>query len=509
MSTRILLEVSSGTAPLLRRSLESVRSLGDAVPVVVASDGVALNDPVEQVGAEAADLDRALADGKDWFALLRAGDIVLPAWSAMLGASGSADVIYGDSLLLDPVSGRGSQIFARPEWSPELFLGLPYPERAVAVRRTAAIAAGAFRDGFPGATLYDLLLRMTERSAAVRHVSGPVIGEIDGGVPLDVAGRREAVADALRRRLDSGTVEITSNPGACRVRRDRKGELVSIIIPTRDRVDLLRPCVESLRRTIQTPYELVIVDNDSQDPATLGYLNALEATVVRYPGPFNFAEMNNRAAERAQGSTLLLLNNDTEAGEPGWLESLLDLALAPEIGAVGAQLLYPDGSIQHAGMAIDSAGRVGQLLAGQDPAGLSHPYLLRAAMDVSAVTGACMMIRRDLFLSMGGFDPTLAVCFNDIDLCLRLRERGYRVVFTPFATLLHHECASRVPYPPLADEVLFRARWMDTPLSRDPCLSAVRRMLGDRVAIPGGLHGRTELDSVTAGDAEDDSSRRS
>ena len=258
--------------------------------------------------------------------------------------------------------------------------------------------------------------------------------------------------------------------------------LVSIVIPTRDGADLLRRCVGSvLAKSTYARYELLVADNRSADPAARRYLASLEregtARVLRDDRPFNFAALNNAAARHAAGELLLFLNNDTEVIEAEWIEALAEHALRAEVGAVGARLLYPDGSVQHGGIILGLGGVA-------DHAHKHLPrhevgYYGRAKMiqNFSAVTAACMMVRREVFHQVGGFDERLAVAFNDVDFCLRLREQGYRIVWTPYAELYHHESASRghedtaAKRRRLDEEVAHvRRRWAGA-IARDPYYS--------------------------------------
>jgi GT2 family glycosyltransferase len=230
---------------------------------------------------------------------------------------------------------------------------------------------------------------------------------------------------------------------------ERHMPLTSIIIPTRDRADLLVSCLSSLTPLLSScRHEIIIVDNGSTENRTLDLFRCLEnegrARIISHPGAFNFAALINAGATAALGDFLCLLNNDVEALDGNWLPSMMAYAVRPDVGAVGARLLYPDGTIQHAGVALgvgNAAGHVEKgLKPGSDDLGLWH----RLTREVSAVTGACMLVARDKFLSVGGLDEiTFAVDFNDVDLCLRLHERGWRSVYCAEATLVHHESRSR------------------------------------------------------------------
>lgn len=241
-------------------------------------------------------------------------------------------------------------------------------------------------------------------------------------------------------------------------------------MPTRNGLDLLRTCLKGVARTDYPDIEVIVVDNGSDDPATLAYLQALDPVrhrVLRAPGPFNFSALNNRAVNIAQGRLLCLLNNDIEVLAPDWLEIMATQALRDDVGAVGARLLYPDGRIQHAGVVLGICGGAAHahhLLKPQE-----EGYFRRHALPqfVSAVTAACLVVQRDRFLAVGGLDEAnFAVAFNDVDLCMQLNARGWQSLYEPRATLVHHESVSRgfdrdpVGAARLAGELeAMKARW--------------------------------------------------
>ena len=223
--------------------------------------------------------------------------------------------------------------------------------------------------------------------------------------------------------------------------------LVSVIVPTRNRVDLLRSCLEGVARTNYPRLETIVVDNDSDDPATLDYLAGLEqggCRLIRHSGPFNYSAINNRAASVARGEMLCLLNNDVDVIEPDWLLALVAQALRDEVGAVGAQLLYPDGSIQHAGVVLGICGGAAHAHRRLRPEEDGYFQRHQLPQFVSAVTAACMVVRRDRFQAVGGFDAErFPVAFNDVDLCMRLNRKGWQSLYEPRARLIHHESVSR------------------------------------------------------------------
>ncbi len=377
-------------------------------------------------------------------------------WLArVIAACPEAGFAYCDHDLLSLRGERVDPTF-KPDWSPELLRSSNYIGPAAAVRADVLAAAGGMSDAAEDAAsrtdLHDLWLRITERLSGdqIRHLCAPLIH-----VPTTLDRRflddsPRAVARHLRRLNVDAEVE-SDRLGHCRVRYalTKPRPLVSIIVPTRDRLELLRPCLESvLDKTTYREYELLVVDNLSGDPATLAYLEQVarngRVRVLRYAHLFNFSAINNFAVSEARGELVCLLNNDTEVITPDWLEEMLGPLVQPGVGAVGAKLLFADGRVQHGGDAVGPGGcanHLHHLLPGDAP-GYMHRAVL--AQDLSAVTGACLLTRRALYLSLGGLNERdLPVAFNDVDYCLRLRAAGWRVVWTPHARLYHYESVSR------------------------------------------------------------------
>ena len=237
---------------------------------------------------------------------------------------------------------------------------------------------------------------------------------------------------------------------------------------------MLRQCIESVvEKTTYSDYELVVIDHDSSDAGTQAYLRALARRwpVHRWSGRFNFSAINNFGAARATGEYLLFLNNDTRVIAPDWLSAMLEHAQQPEVGAVGAKLLYPDGRIQHAGVVIGFGGPAGHVFR-MEPSPSPGTSFMDLVQDCSAVTGACMMVARRRFAELGGFDERFRVAFSDTDLCLRLRARDHRVVYTPAALLYHYESVTRGRWDPPEDVRLFRRRWGALIRGGDPYFSA-------------------------------------
>ncbi len=378
-----------------------------------------------------------------------------------LAAAPDADILYSDDDKID-VDGRRYAPQFKPDWSPELLLSYMYMSHALVVRRTLFAESGGFRVGFEGSQDYDFALRATERARRIAHVplvlyhwrALPGSTATSGAAkPASFAAGERAVADALARRGSRGRVvhpewAARAGVGVFAHEFDDDGPRVALIIPTRNQHDLLARCLDSLARTTYRNYEIVVVDNDSDDPAARAYLARLPHRVLRIsnPGPqFSFAHINNEAARQVDAELLLFLNNDTEVHEPRWLSRMVGYAQLEGVGAVGARLLYPDGRVQHAGVLhgyYDGLPGPAFKLA---PAG-DHGYLSYAMVtrNYGAVTAACMLTPRRLFLAMGGFDGTrYAVAYNDVDYGFRLEAAGRRCVYAPGAELLHHEGHSR------------------------------------------------------------------
>jgi len=373
------------------------------------------------------------------------------------------DIIYTDEDRRTP-EGRLVDPFFKPDWSSDLLLSINYVGGLSVFRREVMDQVGGFRSGVEGSEDYDLILRATEATDRIGHAAEPVYtrrrsptaaGISDGWHPSDHSARG-AISDALARRGATGEVEVGLVQGSSRVRYRLDGEpSVAVIIPTRDRVDLLHRCVESIeRRSSYRNHELVVVDNGSREPETLEYLASLRGRVLRYPHEFNFSKMVNFAASHVRADFALFLNNDTEVIAPDWIEAMLEHGQRSEVAAVGARLLYPDGKPQHEGVVVGVGGGFAANAACRDYFGLGQ-----VIRNVSAVTAACMLTRVEVFRQLGGFDEHLRVAFNDVDFCLRAREKGYLIVYTPYALLYHHEGATRGKVHPLRDDRFFRERW--------------------------------------------------
>lgn len=374
----------------------------------------------------------------------------------------NAGLIYSDEDKLDAAGERFDPHF-KPQWNPDLLLAQNYISH-LGVYRTALVRElGGFREGFEGAQDHDLALRVTARLAPEQIVHIPEVlyhwRAVEGSTALS-SGQKDytteaglaAVRDYLAEHAPGATVEAGHFPNTYRVRwpEPRPTPLVSLLIPTRDRVEILRPCVEAILAHTDYPhFEVLILDNQSQCPETLAFMQAVaerdaRVRVLEWDRPFNYSAINNFGAQQARGEILGLVNNDIEPISREWLDEMVRQVVRPEIGCVGAKLFYPNDTIQHAGVILGIGG----------VAGHSHKYFhrnapgyftrLHLAHNLSAVTGACLLVRKAVFEEVGGLDAeNLAVAFNDVDFCLRVREAGYRNLWTPYAELYHHESVSR------------------------------------------------------------------
>ena len=379
-----------------------------------------------------------------------------------------ASFLYTDEDKID-TRGRRCDPFFKPDWNPDLLTSLNYCCHLSVLRRSLVIELGGLDSRVEGAQDWDLLLRATEQLAPPQIVHIPKVlyhwrissrstARSIKAKPHVTAASRRVLENHLRRQerafLEMKHVHLGGH-WQVKYALPSPPPLVSIIIPNRDQIKLLQSCLESIEAKTDYPcYEILIADNDSQDGALLAYYRKQEAKknvrVIKTPGPFNYSSINNRAVREARGDILLLLNNDIEVTHSSWLHEMVSHAIRPEIGAVGALLLYPNGCIQHAGVVLGIAGpmkvngvagHVGKYFKGDEAIGGNR---MKVVQNFSAVTGACLAVRKKLYEEVGGMDERdLPVAFNDVDFCLKLHMAGYFNVWTPFARLLHHESQSR------------------------------------------------------------------
>jgi len=396
-------------------------------------------------------------------------------------AETGADFLYSDELLTHDDIDSIMEVRARPAFSLDYYLSHPYFVHMLCVRKDLAQAVNGWDESMAISADIDFVLRVLEASRTVAHVPGVLYRWRTHSASTGHAKQSQVMAatrEAIQRHLDRrGTgARVSDGPGFNQFRVDWPPDdgRVLIVIPTKNKGDLLKTCIDSIERTAQPDdYRIVVIDHQSTDSRTRRYLERIgrKHVVMPYKGPFNYARINNRAVRKHAGDAryLLFLNNDIEALEPGWLERMRSLAHRQDVGAVGALLLYGDRRVQHAGVilgfnnAADHAMKFQEcFIEGGTRRNLGYNCTLSSLREFSAVTAACMMMRRDVFDRLGGFDESFVIGFNDTDLCLRAGALGLKVLYDGYTMLLHHESATRsetsqVMHP--QDDRRLRKRW--------------------------------------------------
>jgi len=391
-----------------------------------------------------------------------------------------ADLIYSDEVLTGSDINGVIQVRARPAFSHDFYLSHPYFVHMVCVRTSVARELAGWDERMPISADVDFVLRVIERAETIAHVPRVLYRwrthEASTGhdKKAQVNGATKAALGRHLARLGlPGTVADGTGYNEYRIDWPDDGGEVLVVIPTKDRVDLLRTAIESIERTAPGEnWRIVVIDHQSQDPKTVRYLAGLNGrhAVMPYEGKFNYARMNNLAVRTHGGDAryVLFCNNDVEAREPGWMPRLRSLVARPDVAAAGPMLLYDNDRVQHAGVlvgfsgAADHAMKFRNAYAGAGRRDPGYNCNLTSTRDYSAVTAACMMVRRDAFNRVRGFDERFAVGFNDTDLCLRLREAGYKVLYDGHTVLYHHESATRAEQDEREhpeDDDRLRTRW--------------------------------------------------
>lgn len=375
----------------------------------------------------------------------------------VLNENNLAEVVYTDE---DKVTADLEEHF-RPHFKPDFNLDLLRSNNYIChffvANRDLIKRVGGFRPEFNGAQDYDLILRCTEQAKQIVHIpkilyhwrvhkASTADNPASKMYAFD-AGKR-AIEEHLVRCRTKGTVQHTKDLGFYRVKYEVCGEpLVSIIIPNKDQSEALKKCLDSIReKTSYRNYEIIIVENNSEEPETFAFYKKIageKIKIVTWEGEFNYSAINNFGVRHARGDYLLLLNNDVEIINGDWLTEMLSHCQRKEVGIVGAKLYYPDNTIQHAGIIIGIGGVAGSVFVGLPRAFSGYLHKASIQLDLSAVTAACMLVKRSVFEQVGGLEEKLKVAFNDVDFCLRVREKGYLVVYDPYAELYHYESKTR------------------------------------------------------------------
>jgi hypothetical protein len=398
------------------------------------------------------------------------------------------DLLYSDEDYLD-TQGRRVQPIFKPAFSPDLLRCGMYLGHLLVVRNRTLRELGWFRAGYDGSQDYDLALRLAARTTAIRHIPQVLYHwrQHPDSTALDAAAKPytqlaglKALSEAVMRRDPRAVVTAGAFPNTYRIRWPVPANLRASLIVCSRNARLLRRCLESVdKHTAHANREIVIVQHRAGDIAAMDRLLDTCACVrVPYAGPFNFAAMNNLGARHANGDVFVFMNDDVEPLESGWLTALLAHANRREVGAVGAKLVYPSGAIQHVGIVTGIMEGAGHLH--RNTFGSPYWNWLPFTRNVSAVTGACLGIRKSVFEELGGFDESFPVNYNDVDLCLRARQNGYEVIVEPAALLRHYECQSRQAGVRLEERYLFEQRWAAWLERGDPYYSPhLRRTLED------------------------------
>lgn len=498
----------ASTNPAIRELLEGVAAEDERIKVVFRES----NGHISAASNSAL----TLATG-DWIALLDHDDLLpehaLFHVAVAIAEKPSLQMIYSDEDKVDECGQRSAPYF-KTEWNPALFYSHNMFSHLGVYRRTLVEQVKGFRFGFEGSQDYDLALRCIElvREQDIHHIphvlyhwrihAESTAGGAEAKPYAMLAGER-ALNDHFQRLGIKGRVELQDAGYRAHYDLPDSLPLVSLIIPTRNGEDLVRRCVESIvQKTLYKSYEIIIVDNGSDDIDAINYFEELSssgvARVIKDGRPFNYSALNNAAVKIAKGDLIGLVNNDIEVISPGWLGEMVSHALRPEVGAVGAKLLYPNGDVQHAGVIL-GVGGVASHSHKRFPRGCAG-YFGRARLisRFSAVTAACLLVKKSIYEQVSGLNETdLAVAYNDVDFCLRIMRSGYHNIWTPYAELYHHESATRgddndpVKQARFAKEIIYmKEAWGDL-LVRDPYYSPNLTLDHDDFSLRWSLSGST------------------
>ena len=444
----------------------------------------------------------------DYIALMDNDDLLPPHALAYMALAAhqhpQAGLIYSDEDKVTEDNVRQAPYF-KCQFNYELFLSQNMISHFGVYRRSVLEEIGGFRVGYEGAQDWDLALRVIEKVGPENIVHVPRVLYHWRIFPGSTALALEEKDYALKAQIESITSHLQrigkpdtqvypapGIPGLLRIKHRLPDPLplVSIVIPTRDRVELLSMCVNSiLEKTAYPNYQIVVVDNGSTDEKALAYLDSIakdeRVKVIRADIPFNYSALNNLGVAQTDGEYLVLMNNDIEITQTDWLEEMLAFACQPDIGCVGAQLWYPNNTLQHGGVVLGIGGVASHAHKGIPRGNFGYFGRASAHQMFSAVTAACLMIRKSTYQAVDGFDETLKVAYNDVDFCLKVRAQGLRNLYNPFASFIHHESASRGSDQEgsnqqrlAAEAAIMKQRW-GALIADDPAYSPNLSLLGD------------------------------
>jgi len=399
---------------------------------------------------------------------------------ALINDDKGIDVIYSDQDKVDE-KGNLSSPFFKPDWSPELFLGVMYVGHLLVVRRETALAVGGFRQEFDKVQDYEFMLRISEKTNKIKHIPKILYHwrMIEGSLAYGLNQKNDI--DKLQAAAVNAHLTRLSVPAKAEANQRHRHRVickplprdshpkVSIIIPTKDAPDHIQRCLASIyEKTTYRNFEVVVVDNGTVDKRALKTLSSFPVKVIPFNQAFNFSVANNIGVGGCDGEIVVLLNNDTEVVTPDWLEILLFYLSKDNVGIVGPMLTYADRTVQHAGVVLGFRGTADHIMRGFPRESDGYAGSLSCAREVSAVTGACLMIRKDDYDRMGGLVEYYATHYQDVDLCLRVISKGKRIICVPQVELIHYESASRKTYYDLVDRALLLDSWGDLIAAHDP-----------------------------------------
>lgn len=404
-----------------------------------------------------------MAEG-EWIGLLDHDDLLaadaLYEVMKKVGEDNAIEAVYTDEDKVDEQVTMHCEPHMKPDYNEDLLRSNNYITHFFCVKRSIVEQVGGFDKAYDGAQDYDFIFRCTEEAKRTAHVakvlyhwrmsSNSTADNPESKLYAFEAGAR-AIKAHLARLGIQGEVSQTKDLGFYRVKYPvQRQELVSILIPNKDEAESLRTCIEAIKKSEYTNYEIIVIENNSEQESTFDYYKELaddpRIQVVTYTGGFNYSAINNYGATFAKGSYLVLMNNDVEVTNPGWLTEMLGVCERPEVGIVGVKLLYPDDTIQHAGIVMGIGGNdgvAGNMFVGKRNGRAYYLHRDEIMMNYSAVTAALLMIRRELFDEAGQFTEELAVAFNDTDLCLKVGATNHLVVYDPYVQAYHYESKSR------------------------------------------------------------------
>jgi len=398
------------------------------------------------------------------------------------------DIIYSDENHVNP-QGERIDPFFKPDYSPDLLFCCHYMVHFIVYRTSLLKQLGGFRKGFEGSQDYDLILRAVEKTTKIHHISKPLYGwrNIPTSTAVNIGAKKyapiaakKALTEALERRKIDAIPEYMPEIGYFRLKyKILSNPLVSIIIVTHDNPKLLLKLLSSIeKKTTYQNYELIIIDRKSETKEALEFFKTINKNVIRYDNELNISDVYNFAAKNTKGDYLLFMNDDMEIISPDWIESMLGPCQRKEVGIVGAQLIYPKAinyrkqisneTIQHAGVVLGIGGIAGHAFRHINYLQNGYFGFNKTIRNYSAVTGACMLVKKDVFNQVHGYDPLFNVAYGDVDFCLRVRQAGYLVVYTPFAKIYHYESATREILNPPEDAYNFVERWQNDLIKGDP-----------------------------------------